>query len=574
MALKLVRLAHSQARCWALCQTLTPVTAIKAKGLYYQSSHKYSSNSSSNEYNFRAKNGKLLILSFGIAGAAAVTWIIHHHFQDKNYQHVLAASSVPGQKRKDLPSYTMEEVGKNYSVENGGRVWVTYGVGVYDITPFIDQHPGGDKILLAAGGSVEPFWMLYGVHKEPNILAMLEKYRIGNISEEEARSATSNMEDPYALEPRRHPALKPSSMKPYNAEPPPSLLVDSFLSPSDLFYVRNHLPVPEVDPASYELEITGIGVKDVNLKLKDLEKYKNYTVTATIQCAGNRRSEMSKVKLVKGLNWGHCAIGNAEWSGPRLYDVLRAAGLKEGQPGVQHVQFEGLDTDPSNVPYGASIPIEKAMDPNGDVILATKMNGQPLSRDHGFPVRVIVPGVVGARNVKWLGKITVSGKESDSHWQQGDYKGFSPSVDWDTVDFSKSPAIQELPVISAICDPLDGESVTLVDGKLQVRGYAWSGGGREIIRVDLTVDKGKTWQVAEFTDKDSSKTPRHWGWTLWKADIPVKAKTGEEAKIWVKAVDSSYNTQPESFENIWNLRGVLSNAYHRIRVRPKEKRGK
>ncbi|XP_046386622.1 sulfite oxidase [Ischnura elegans] len=570
MALRLMISLPSKQRCLGVYQNLMPMASLGARNVNYQERQNYSSRS---ERINERRSKKLLVLSFGIAGAAAVSWLLHH--QGKKHQNVSASAPiVPGMKRLDLPSYTMEEVAKHSSVENGGKVWVTYGIGVYDITPFIDQHPGGDKILLAAGGSVEPFWMLYGVHKEPGILAMLEQYRIGNISEEEAKSATSNMEDPYAVDPRRHPALKPSSLKPYNAEPPPGLLVDSFLSPSDLFYVRNHLPVPEVDPATYELEITGIGVKNVTLNLKDLERYKTYSVTAAIQCAGNRRSEMSKVKPVKGLAWGQCAIGNAEWSGPRLYDVLRDAGLKEGQPGVQHVQFEGLDTDPTNVPYGASIPIEKAMDPNGDVILATKMNGQPLSRDHGFPVRVIVPGVVGARNVKWLGKITVSGKESDSHWQQGDYKGFSPSVDWNNVDFSKSPAIQELPVISAICDPVDGESVTITNGKLKVRGYAWSGGGREIIRVDITADKGKTWHVAEFTAKDSRKPPRHWGWTLWTAEVPVEAKTGGEVEIWVKAVDSSYNTQPESFENIWNLRGVLNNAYHRIRVNTKGRKGK
>jgi len=139
-------------------------------------------------------------------------------------------------------------------------------------------------------------------------------------------------------------------------------------------------------------------------------------------------------------------------------------------------------------PYGASIPIEKAMDPKGDVLLAFEMNGQILNKDHGYPVRVIVPGVTGARNVKWLGnvflpfinclkintyvkgKIVVSPKESDSHWQQNDYKGFSPSTDWDTVDFSSAPAIQELPVISAICDPLEGDSVKLVNGKVPLRG--------------------------------------------------------------------------------------------------------
>lgn len=89
-----------------------------------------------------------------------------------------------------------------------------------------------------------------------------------------------------------------------------------------------------------------------------------------------------------------------------------------------------MDEDPTSTKYSASITLSKAMDPRGDVILAYEMNGVPLPRDHGYPIRVIVPGVVGARNVKWLGRIIISTKESDSHWQQMDYKGFSPSTDW------------------------------------------------------------------------------------------------------------------------------------------------
>lgn len=274
---------------------------------------------------------------------------------------------------------------------------------------------------------------------------------------------------------------------------------------------------------------------------------------------------MSKIKPVKGLNWGHAVIGNATWSGVKLRDLLLRLGVPEGAEGY-HVQFEGLDCDPSGSPYGASIPIEKALDPRGDVLLAYEMNGQPLSRDHGFPLRVIVPGIVGARNVKWLSRIVVSKDESTSHWQQNDYKGFSPSTDWDTVDFTKSPAIQELPVISAICSPSTNEKVALnEDGTVTVKGYAWSGGGRKIVRVDLSADGGKTWTVAGFTDQDSAEHSRHWAWTLWSAKVPVPPNSSS-VELWAKAVDSSYNTQPESFSNIWNLRGVLSNAYHRVPI--------
>lgn len=131
-----------------------------------------------------------------------------------------------------------------------------------------------------------------------------------------------------------------------------------------------------------------------------------------------------QIKPVKGLNWGSAAIGTAKWTGVRLRDVLKAYGIDESNLGnIKHVHFEGLDTDVANVPYAASIPIHKALDPRGDVILAYEMNEEPISRDHGYPLRVIVPGIVGARNVKWLNRIVVSDKESNGHWQQNDYKG-------------------------------------------------------------------------------------------------------------------------------------------------------
>lgn len=145
------------------------------------------------------------------------------------------------------------------------------------------------------------------------------------------------------------------------------------------------------------------------------------------------------------------------------------------------------------------------------------MNGEPLPRDHGFPLRVVAPGVVGARNVKWLGKIVLSEKESDSHWQQRDYKGFSPNIDQANVDFSTAPAIIDYPIQSAICEPRENAKITLdAAGRVKVRGYAWSGGGRKIVRVDVSADGGKNWTTASLTQEEASSLYRSWAWTLWE----------------------------------------------------------
>lgn len=124
------------------------------------------------------------------------------------------------------------------------------------------------------------------------------------------------------------------------------------------------------------------------------------------------------------------------------YAGLDDAGVKE--VGAEHIEFEGADHDITGSTYGASIPVNIALSADRDVLVAYEMNGVPIPRDHGFPVRLVAPGIVGARNVKWLKKIVSSKEESLCHWQQNDYKGFSPSVDWDTVNFKSAPAIQDL----------------------------------------------------------------------------------------------------------------------------------
>jgi sulfite oxidase len=147
------------------------------------------------------------------------------------------------------------------------------------------------------------------------------------------------------------------------------------------------------------------------------------------------------------------------------------------------------------------------------------MNDEDIPLDHGFPLRLIAPGVVGARNVKWLSRIVLSDEESHSHWQRKDYKSFSPNIDWHNVDFESAPSIQELPVQSAICEPREGQLVKMDENRnIQMSGYAWSGGGRKVIRVDVSADEGINWVTAELQQEDSPLN-RTYSWTLWKVGM-------------------------------------------------------
>lgn len=499
-----------------------------------------------------------LCFALGITGS--VIWLLN---RKRNIVHA-AQSESAGSLKKGLPTYSLEEVAKHNKKEN--RIWVTYKNGVYDITDYVSNHPGGSRILLAAGSSIEPYWEMYAAHKQEEIYEMLEELRIGNITEK-SKDKQKDSSDPYANDPKRHVALKPSSSKPFNAEPPLSLLRHSYLTPNDLFFVRNHLPVPVIDPKKYQLTVTKVGsTKQVNLSLEDLKrKFNKKSVVSIVQCAGNRRSEMVTIKPVKGLNWGAAAISNASWAGACLDDVLKRTGIDIETVDAKHIIFDGADADPTGHNYGASIPIEMARLLKKDIILAYEMNGKDIPQDHGYPVRVIIPGVVGARQVKWLNKITLSDKESTCHWQQKDYKGFHSSIDWHNVDFTSVPPIYELPVQSVICEPEAG-SVLEDDEEVTVKGYAWSGGGRGIVRVDLSADGGKTWHSAELspTEQPLYKT---YAWTFWEGTIPLPKDHKGEVEIVCKAADTAYNVQPDNVEGIWNLRGVLSNAWHRVPVK-------
>lgn len=364
--------------------------------------------------------------------------------------------------------------------------------------------------------------------------------------------------------------------KPFNGETPAPVLTAP-VTPADLHYVRNHLPVPVVDEAAAKAWTVTVkpspSAEPVTLTLADLQSGKygpSVTVTATLQCSGNRRNELSEIKSVQGLEWDSGAISTAAWTGVRLSDVLKAAGLTAAtaaDAGVAHIVFDGGDVEPGGGPaYGASIPARRALDPSNDVLIAWGMNGAPLPPDHGAPVRVVVPGVTAARSVKWLRSVAGSPEESGSHWQQRDYRTFSPAVDWDTpggVPWAASPSIMETNVTSAIADPAPGASVEGPTDELHVAGWAFSGGGRGIMRVDVSADGGGTWHTATLErvpgDGDGFAAPA-WAWTQWSADVPLPPNTTGPVTLVARAVDTSCNVQPESAAHVWNVRGEFGEA--------------
>lgn len=452
------------------------------------------------------------------------------------------------------------------------RKWVIRGTRVFDITDWIDAHPGGPVILRAVGGSIDKYWDIFTIHKSQDIYDILEGYLIGDIDPRDLIDGNvpeSDVQDPFVSDPSRDPCLLQHTRKPCNAETPADYL-DSFITPNEKFYVRNHLWVPESDEKSHILTVEMPDGTEKEYSLADLKsKFRSFRITATLQCSGNRRKHMSAgARPATGLPWDVGAISNADWTGVRLRDVVEDAGFSvdEWDPEeVKHVHFIGAEA------YGASIPIAKALDPRGDVILAYEMGGKPLPLDHGYPLRVLVPGHTAARSVKWLEKIVLSDEESPSQWQQRDYKCFGPNQAAKDVDWSSAPAIQETPVQSAITSVREVSSSSdkgrreqqihgLKEDAVKVEGYAFSGGGREIVRVDVSADGGKNWQQAVLLP-DDSQGHKNWAWKRWEMTVP-KSAVGKE--IVVKAVDDSYNVQPESYEALYNFRGNLTTAWHRV----------
>jgi sulfite oxidase len=344
---------------------------------------------------------------------------------------------------------------------------------------------------------------------------------------------------------------------PFNAEPPASVLADAEITALDTFYSRNHGPFPDIARDEWRLTVDGMLANPLALTYDELATlFTAYSVAATLACAGNRRAELLKVRPIPGKDpWAHGAISTAEWRGARLADVLDAAGVH--QDDGLHVAFSAPDVAPEAVPvqsYGSSIPLSKAM--SREVLLAWEMNSEPLPRVHGGPVRVVVPGYIGARSVKWVNAITVQPGPSENYFQASDYRILPPDADTTAAAPGEGISLSSLPLNCDILAPGDDEEIPA--GPLTIRGWAFAGDGRGIGRVDVSLDDGRTWRQADLQPVISP-----WAWRLWS--LTVGARPGS-ISVTARAWDETGVTQPESPAHLWNPRGYGNNAWAHVKV--------
>jgi sulfite oxidase len=342
------------------------------------------------------------------------------------------------------------------------------------------------------------------------------------------------------------------SLRPPDYETPVALL-DSWITPVENFYVRSHLPVPPaLDAGAWTLQVEGDVANPVALSMDDIRRMPAATLTATLECAGNGRAFFDPP--VAGIQWGKGAVGTARWTGVRMADVLKRAGVR---PTGTFVLMNGADRPLGSMQdFIRQLPMEKAT--HADTLIAYEMNGQPLPPVHGFPLRAIVPGWEGAYAMKWLTTLRVINREFDGFWVATAYryplKQVAPGA---AVDAKDMGPLTSLVVKSLITKPIDGAIVA--PGTIDVAGFAWTGESA-IAKVDVSSDNGATWQPAGLTGENARYT-----WRRFEAQ--VTAMRPESLLLMARATDADGRTQPISPP--WNPSGYLWNAPDSVRIEVK-----
>jgi len=336
--------------------------------------------------------------------------------------------------------------------------------------------------------------------------------------------------------PDKPPAAAPGTglivreKEPENLESPASVL-QTFITPAEQFYVRNHFKQPEVTAEAWKLKVEGAVEHPFEMGYRDLLGMPSRTQVSMLECAGNGRVFL--IPKENGAQWQSGGVGNAEWVGVPLGAVLEKAGLKSN---AVDVVFEGADQgeikddpkSPGEIHFARSLPMAKAR--NGNVLLAYKMNGADLSPAHGFPVRVIVPGWYGMASVKWLARIVVTDKRFDGFFQSLQYSHWERSNGTPTL-----MPVTEMHVKASIVAPMLDEVVP-ASGAYKVRGQAWAGES-SIAQVEVSTDGGQKWNKAQLTGPSV-----RYAWRLWEYDwqAPVRG----EYTLMARGTDAEGHTQP------------------------------
>ncbi len=338
------------------------------------------------------------------------------------------------------------------------------------------------------------------------------------------------------------------SLRPEDLETPVGLL-NTWITPNELFYTRHHAYIPEINLSEFKLTVDGEVAKTLSLTLDDLKKLPRASVTVTLECAGNGRAFFDPP--VAGIQWEKGAVGTARFAGARLADVLKMAGVK---PTGKYVAMNGADKGVGKQPdFIRNLPMDKAIHP--DTILAYEMNGQPIPQIHGAPLRAIAPGWEGAYSVKWLNHLQVIDKEHEGFFVKTAYRypnrRVAPGAPVDAKDMIP---LTGLVVKSFINAPLEGESIK--PGRVKISGFAWAGESM-ISKVDVSMDNGATWVPARL-----GKEREPYAWQSFTYEFSI-TRPGSYL-LMARATDDKGRIQPVAPQ--WNPSGYLWNVIDKVRI--------
>jgi DMSO/TMAO reductase YedYZ molybdopterin-dependent catalytic subunit len=317
--------------------------------------------------------------------------------------------------------------------------------------------------------------------------------------------------------------------------------------PTARFYVRNNFPIPNLDPSGFRLQVTGLVERPLTLSLHDLHNMRSHAEVVTLECAGNGRTQFDPP--VPGERWQYGAVSTAEWSGVPLADILDRAGVRAGACEVRFRGADGgeVDNKRGSIRFERSLTADQAR--GSGAILAYAMNGEPLPIQHGFPLRLVVPGWYGVASVKWLTEIEVTDQPFQGHYQTEKYVYY-----WDRNGKETREPVTLQRVRALITDPAPGQEAG--PGELVVRGLAWSGAA-PIAKVEVSVNGGD-WHEARLV----GERQRH-SWQWWEL-VATFDRPGD-VTLRARATDLAGRTQPERAE--WNRLGYGNNGIHEVTAR-------